>query len=655
MSELIFNYPEQAQPVNIAKDTFSLENFNKKNLTRANNLVKQDKFEKNIIKILRNMIDEGKRNGNDIVESYRKNYNNTYDCYHGGYLQYLYCAYVQDLGIEIAPWYLWNVIFHQVCQIIKQKENEEKFKHIFTKNDKKITLTFLQEEIDIAQYTSEIKKLIPNEENYNKFFPIWSHTPELYNESMQGLFADMVQNYYGCLIMECSLPAVRILGTSEDWLKLHQSVLELNDLLHIDYLIKVSKYTEKLSIEWSNENTWKNFFKITHCGSGHQESLIGDFRKLLNYSEKSELLTSQLQNTMSRFPFENKNNILHLSNGENEMIECKDCFFNAGIVGSNIQIINDIHFLIPQYDYSITFVDLTKLYISTNDVEKYMDLINKVSMLNKLNNISLRNHFTYKQKSFNPKENFDFNKLLSDKEVEILVIEDDKLKIEKLNFHLNKLLEYHNNKAIHYENSRFEFADDRKKIKTLEDIKKEFDIRVKNGRPYHFMEQMEKQRIDNLKTDYNIWFKKYTNIIGKEVFAFASMKNCILKYDDYIENLDEARLCYNFLIDFENFKIFYNEINIISNNYRIDYDLENVILHTLDIQVYHNYLMVLTNNINKRSFVIKVANICGLYGFPNNSMTKIFSIDEKIKKELLKTFDELFIEEYRKIVEKPKN
>ena len=261
MTELIFHYPDQAQPVNIDKSKFSLDNFNKNKLTKANSLVKQDQFEKNIIKILQTMIDQGKQNGNNIVESYRKNYNNTYDCYHGGYLEYLHCAYVQDLGIEIAPWYLWNVIFHQVCQIVKQ--DEVRFKHIFTNSDKKITLVFLQEEIDITQYTAEIKKLIPNEENYNKFFPNWSYTPNLYNESMQGLFADMVQNYYGCMIMECSLPAVKILGTSDDWLKLHNSVLELNDLLHIDYLTKVSKYTEKLSTQWSNGETWKNFFKVT--------------------------------------------------------------------------------------------------------------------------------------------------------------------------------------------------------------------------------------------------------------------------------------------------------------------------------------------------------------------------------------------------------
>jgi hypothetical protein len=648
MSDLIFHYPEQAKEVNINKNEFSFKKFNEKTLTKGNKVVKNNIFEKDIIKTIKNIVDSGVNNGHNIIESYRKNYDATYDCYHGGYLEYLHCAYVQDLGIEIAPWYLWNVIFHQVCQIIKT--DEERFRHIFTNSKEKIILTFFQDEIDIGQYTNEIKKLIPNEENYNIFFPSWSNTPNFYNESMQGLFADMVQNYYGCLIMECSLPAVKILGTQDDWSNLNNYVTRLNDLLHIDYLLKVSKYTKYLSTEWSKKDTWKHFFEITHCGSGHQACLVGDFRKLLNYSEMSELLTSQLQNTMSKFPFTNKNNYVEIS--KDEFMLCDNCFFNAGIVGSTIQEIDGIHFLIPHYDYSITFIDKRKLNVSEDEKLKYIDLINKLGKLNRLNGTSIKNHFTYKQSSFAPKEHFNFNQLLSDEEVKILAIENNDIKIKKLNIHLNVLLERHNNRALHYQNSNFEFSDDRKKIKTFDEIKKDFDNRLKNGQPYQYMEKMEESRIDKLKDTYNIWFKGKDKIIGDKKYPFGSLKNLTLTYSDYIANKDEAFEYYNFLLNYDDFMNFYDSIKTISNNYQLEYDLTEVVLFTFDIEIYKNYENIIKNNKQlHKNFIVKIANLCGINAIQENYI-KIINLDNELKKELLDKFNDVFLNDFKYYVRK---
>lgn len=390
MNGLVFDYCSATHPANIKKENFSFEKFDRKMSTTANEYAKNNGYIRDVKKYVEMIIENKQQMGNILVESYRKNYNATYDCYHTGYLHYLYTAYMQDLGIEIAPWYLWNVIFHQIAQIIKN--DGDKFKHLFTKSEEKINLSFVQDEINITQYTNCIKALFPNENDFDTFFPNWSQTPTNYNESMQGLFADMVQNYYGCFILGCSMPAANILGTQEDWTLLHNTVVNVNKLLNVDYLHKVSKYTDMLQQEWNKKETWKQFFVVGNCGSGSQECICGDIRKLLNYGNH-EMLVSALPNTMSKFPFINENNnFLEMTEKmsineiqiDTNIINCHECFYNAGIAGSNIETIDGIQFLIPKYDYAITFIDKRKFELKDDQIAEYKDFQMKYDQLMKL-------------------------------------------------------------------------------------------------------------------------------------------------------------------------------------------------------------------------------------------------------------------------------
>jgi len=45
---------------------------------------------------------------------------------------------------------------------------------------------------------------------------------------MYGLFADMVQEYYGCMIYGCSIPKVRVLGSDADWMALLDTIKSVN-------------------------------------------------------------------------------------------------------------------------------------------------------------------------------------------------------------------------------------------------------------------------------------------------------------------------------------------------------------------------------------------------------------------------------------------
>src|SRR3989344_2516059 len=69
--------------------------------------------------------------GNQIVEVYRRDFG-VYDFYANGYVNYLFVAYLNDLGIEVSPPYIWNIIVHQIASIVKT--NVEEFQNIFTKS-----------------------------------------------------------------------------------------------------------------------------------------------------------------------------------------------------------------------------------------------------------------------------------------------------------------------------------------------------------------------------------------------------------------------------------------------------------------------------------------------------------------------------------------
>src|SRR5436190_1566691 len=75
---------------------------------------------------------------------------------------------------------------------------------------------------DVNVFINELKKYLPVD--INIFISQFENSPNGYNESMFGLFADMVQNYYSCLIDGCNIPKVRILGNEKEWNNLKNNI-----------------------------------------------------------------------------------------------------------------------------------------------------------------------------------------------------------------------------------------------------------------------------------------------------------------------------------------------------------------------------------------------------------------------------------------------
>jgi len=390
----------------------NLKDFNENILKKTKDINGTNKYYRNIDAGINDLLSNNVGYPEEVIENYRIGWKNQYQNYHKGYLWYLYTAYMSDAGIEIAPWYLYNVILHQIAQVVK--DHPEEFRSVFTSSKEKISIQLYESEFDVGLYSEIIKNLIPEKTTYETFFPLWTETPKYYTESIQGLFADIVQKYYPCAISGCSCPKVRIKGTQGDWNKLHKTILDLKNIFNLnnthlldDYLDKVILCVDDFKFNWNEKETWEDFFFVTNCGSGHQEGIDGTIRQLLNYPH-DEMLIHRLPSTLSRFPFE-----MCVLGMESQ----KDSYFISGIVGSNL---DSDGYLVPSYDYAITWINHEAARLNENKTNELLWMRDELEKWNRIS-ISgkhLKNHFIHDcSQYFNSKS---WTNYLNETDLEIL-------------------------------------------------------------------------------------------------------------------------------------------------------------------------------------------------------------------------------------------
>lgn len=270
--------------------------------------------------------------------------------YHNGYLHYLLAAWKSDCGIEVGPWHIWNIVLHQLCAVVKDKP--DLYRTVFTRSSEKIEITFSDGDMfDIHRFINALTEHLPVD--VNQFLPLLPNAPAHYREAMLGLFADMVQEYYSCMIYGCSLPKVRVLGTDQEWealVTILQNLIQTFDSrgAPTSYLRKAQTAVQDLIVNLDRPEYWKEFFFVRRCGSGSQEEVQG--RVLEFMTDSSMLLISEIPNMVSRYPFTYKPGV----DG------CTDLAFVGGIFWSNL---DEEGYLVPEYTTNITVKnpDLCKL------------------------------------------------------------------------------------------------------------------------------------------------------------------------------------------------------------------------------------------------------------------------------------------------------
>lgn len=523
------------------------------------------------------IISSGEFTGQKTVEVYRKIWKNMdLDMYFKGYGWYLYVAYMSDMGIEVSPWYFWNVIVHQFAQVVK--DNAEEYRHLFTKCDDKIEIGLQSDEFDVSLFTEKIREMIPDTKVYDMFFPSWDKAvlPESYQQSLEGLFADMVQKYYGCFIFGCSLPKVRVLGEQNDWDILADSVSKLAEVFNHDYLKRVSVYVDGLRTKWNKSETWEKFFYIDNCGSGHQESVKGSFRELLNIGLNSEFLTNQIPSTLSRFPFK-------------DLCRNKDCFFLAGMIGGTM---DKDGYLVPVYDTAITELstDLSKL--NEDEMKFIVDMREKVSKLEQLTIEYLPNHVPIRDNYVN------MFKIMHDETREIYEKggeSRDKLYVDNLE-HMKRRYKQQLENIKTMKEEGYHSLDPRgwqKEEPTYEISVKYIDELYANGTKNDYKNKLEEMRMLKPRC---VWKKHDMNMsygVGGSFFHVS--------LDDYNKNVEDAKKLYEFMLDETEMRKFIEDMKVVSEWVWINNSIKTYIIYTFDLDVWKLYLKI-SGVDDKRSF-----------------------------------------------------
>ena len=288
--------------------------------------------------------------------------------YHDGYLNYLLTAWRNDCGIEVGPWHIWNIILHQLCKTVK--DDPQKYRNVFTTSSEKIEIIFNDGAMfEIDKFIEELRKYVPL--NIDTFVPEFPGQPLLYRESMYGLFADMVQDFYSCGILSCSIPKIRLIGSDEDWMKLLDTVKDVNKFfdakkVKVEYLTNATKKVFEMMTHLHDSNYWKDFFSVIRCGSGGEQEIKGHVVNLL--IPRPIFKTSELPNMISRYPFK------YYPAGSKK----SDMNFVSGIFYSTV---DEDGFLVPEYYTNILWKNMDRCKCSNvdiNDIQVQLEFVKRM-------------------------------------------------------------------------------------------------------------------------------------------------------------------------------------------------------------------------------------------------------------------------------------
>jgi hypothetical protein len=221
-----------------------------------------------------------------------------------GFLEMLSLAYSQHRKVEIAPHDLWYIVLCELATYIKG--NVEECRPLFTKSAEKVSIVVPTDDpsaIDLNLVLDQLRNLVPLE--VALFVPELSTLNTYSRMSMYAALCDGLQHYYNYMTFCCGIPAVRIMGTLEDWETLSNCVTGLmNAFADIEgpifpYLIKVQNVFGAIVNSYKSKNPefFLNIFTQKNVGSGGELDIDGWITDL--YLERKN--TRKLENFLTSF------------------------------------------------------------------------------------------------------------------------------------------------------------------------------------------------------------------------------------------------------------------------------------------------------------------------------------------------------------------
>ena len=141
-------------------------------------------------------------------------------------------AYKYHKSVTINPTDVWILILSQFKTIIK--ENVEFYRHLFTDSPEKTEISVPTNSL----YELPVESVIARLNEYIKFdsklvrVEFSTDTP-IANEVKNHLLLDMASPYFNYSMFLCGIPSIKIGGEVEDWERLENAFLQLNEIFYL--------------------------------------------------------------------------------------------------------------------------------------------------------------------------------------------------------------------------------------------------------------------------------------------------------------------------------------------------------------------------------------------------------------------------------------
>lgn len=209
------------------------------------------------------------------------------DAYHKNYMEYLLMCWGGHLGVVISPDILWYGLLCEIGSLIAS--DVEGFRPLFSTSHEEQALllaTNTPNILPLDDLIQMLKQRIPTDAA--TFLPSFTTTTERSQHAMYTAFCDAVSPYYSYWTFSCNFPAIRILGTPEDWLLLQQTWGKVITILAgtpkvelpLTWFEKVGVILGNCISQANDVAWWKEMFKVERCGSGGEVEVKGWFTQL---------------------------------------------------------------------------------------------------------------------------------------------------------------------------------------------------------------------------------------------------------------------------------------------------------------------------------------------------------------------------------------
>lgn len=231
-----------------------------------------------------------------IIESKLRNHN---------FIGLLSKAYSEHLKIAISPYDIWIVLLSELSKEVAT--NPDTYRNLFTDSKEKKEITVLSAslvEMPVDSLVEHLHHLVKFDSSI--MFPTFSFNDEKAVETINAIFCDMASPFYDYSMFCCGIPAIKLLGTREDWEKIQLHWDSKIKSLFVNVNPSIEKYFDRVAVIIGNiinsyeldfSDWWKDIYTQKNIGSGGELEVNGWIKLLFLKQHKYEVKLENFTNT----------------------------------------------------------------------------------------------------------------------------------------------------------------------------------------------------------------------------------------------------------------------------------------------------------------------------------------------------------------------